>query len=192
MQEEVLAAVDRNARWRGDECLNLLAPEAPMSPTVRGLLSAEVGQRAAEGHIGPANRWFAGTRYIDEIEALCVELLKRVFRAGYADHRLVASMIGNLTAYTALTEPGDVIMSIAQPFGGHSSNRRDGPAGVRGLKIVDVPMDPAELVVDLEVFRKVAPLVRPKLVALGASLTLFPFPLQAMSAIVAEWGGKLF
>jgi glycine hydroxymethyltransferase len=93
MQDEVVAAVERNARWHGDECVNLLAPEAPMSPTVRHLLSAEVGQRAAEGHIGPANRWFAGTRYIDEIEALCVELLKRVFRARYADHRLVASMI---------------------------------------------------------------------------------------------------
>jgi glycine hydroxymethyltransferase len=192
MQDAVIAAVKRNEHWRGEQCLNLLAPEAPTSPTVRELLSAEVGTRAAEGHIGQVNRWFAGTRHIDEIEALCVELLKRVFRARYADHRLVASMIGNLTVYTALTDPGDVIMSIAQPFGGHSSNRLDGPAGVRGLKIVDVPMDPTELVVDLDVFRKTAPLVRPKLVALGASMTLFPFPLQEMSEMIAEWGGKIF
>jgi glycine hydroxymethyltransferase len=192
MQEAVIAAVKRNERWRGEQCLNLLAPEAPTSPAVRALLSAEVGIRAAEGHIGQVNRWFAGTKYIDEIEALCVELLKRVFRARYADHRLVASMIGNLTVYTALTDPGDVIMSIAQPFGGHSSNRLDGPAGVRGLKIVDVPMDPTELEVDLDVFRKMAPLVRPKLVALGASMTLFPFPLQEMSETIAEWGGTIF
>src|SRR4030088_1134322 len=137
MQEAVLAAVTRNEEWRGKQCLNLLAPEAPTSPAVRALLSAEVGTRAAEGHIGPLNRWFAGTKYIDEIEALCVELLKKAFRARYADHRLVASMIGNMAVYTALTDPGDVIMSIAQPFGGHSSNRVDGPAGVRGLKIVD-------------------------------------------------------
>jgi len=123
MQEAVLAAVKRNEHWRGEQCINLLAPEAPTSLAVRALLAAEVGIRAAEGHIGTVNRWFAGTRYIDEIEALCVELLKRVFRARYADHRLVASMLGNLTAYTALTDPGDVIMSIAQPFGGHSSNR---------------------------------------------------------------------
>jgi glycine hydroxymethyltransferase len=121
-----------------------------------------------------------------------VELLKRVFRARYADHRLVASMIGNLTVYAALTEPGDVIMSIAQPFGGHSSNRLDGPAGVRGLKIVDVPMNPTELEVDLDVFRKTAPLVRPKLVALGASMTLFPFPLREMREVIADWGGKIF
>src|SRR6266699_1651504 len=192
MQEAVLAAVARNEVWRGMQCLNLLAPEAPTSPTVRALLSAEVGIRAAEGHIGPVNRWFAGTQHIDEIEALCVELLKQVFRARYADHRLVASMIGNMAVYTALTEPGDVIMSLTQPFGGHSSNRSDGPAGVRGLKIVDIPFDPVELEVDLDLFRKVAPLVRPKVVALGASMTLFPFPIQAIRDIVAEWGGYVF
>jgi glycine hydroxymethyltransferase len=192
MQDSVIAAVERNEKWRGEQCLNLLAPEAPTSPAVRALLSAEVGTRAAEGHIGKVNRWFAGTKYIDEIEALCVELLKQAFHARYADHRLVASMIGNLAVYTALTEPGDVIMSIAQPVGGHSSNRIDGPAGVRGLRIVDVPMDPDELTVDMDVFRKMAPLVRPKLVALGASMTLFPFPLQEMSEILAEWGGKIF
>src|SRR5438132_1387208 len=192
MQEAVLAAVARNEAWRGQHCINLLAPEAPTSPTVRALLSSEVGIRAAEGHIGPVNRWFAGTQHIDEIEALCVELLKQVFRARYADHRLVASMIGNLAVYTALTEPGDVIMSLTQPLGGHSSNRSDGPAGVRGLKIVDLPFDPVELEVDLDLFRKAAPLIRPKLVALGASMTLFPFPLQAMHDVVAEWGGHIF
>src|ERR1700674_3747614 len=192
MQEAVLAAVTRNEEWRGKQCLNLLAPEAPTSPTVRSLLSSEVGIRAAEGHIGPVNRWFAGTQHIDEIEALCVELLKRVFRARYADHRLVASMIGNMAVYTALTEPGDVIMSLPQPMGGHSSNRYDGPAGVRGLKIIDIPFDPVELVVDLDLFRKVAPLVRPKVVTLGTSMTLFPFPIQAIQEIVAEWGGYVF
>jgi len=192
MQAAVIAAVRRNEQWRGRQCINLLAPEAPTSPAVRALLSAEIGTRAAEGHIGAVNRWFAGTRHIDEVEALCVELLKKVFRARYADHRLVASMIGNLAVYTALAEPGDVIMSIAQPFGGHSSNRPDGPAGVRGLKVVDVPMDPVELEVDLDEFRRMAPLVRPKLVALGASMTLFPFPIREMSEIAAGWGGKVY
>src|SRR5215217_6000324 len=129
MQREVLAAVERNEAWRGRECINLLAPEALVSPTVRALLSSEVGQRAAEGHIGPVNRWFAGTRHIDEIEALCVELLKRLFGSDYAEHRLVASMIGNMADYAATTEPGDTVMTIPQPVGGHSSNRHDGPAG---------------------------------------------------------------
>jgi len=191
MALEVVAAVDRNAQWRGRQCLNLLAPEAPTSPTVRGLLSAEIGTRAAEGHIGAVNRWFAGTRHIDEVEALCMELLKRALRADYADHRLCASMIGNLAVYAALTRPGDTIMSAPQPMGGHSSNRPDGPAGVRGLKIVDIPFTP-ELEVDLAGFRLAAERARPRLVALGMSMTLFPLPCREMADIIAPWGGRLF
>ncbi|USG63328.1 serine hydroxymethyltransferase [Brevibacillus ruminantium] len=192
MQQEVINAVERNALWRGEECLNLLAPEAPTSPTVRKLLASEVGTRAAEGHIGPTERWFAGTKYIDEIEALCVELLKRVFQCNYADHRLVASMLGNMTVYAAMTNPGDHVMTIAQPFGGHSSNRIDGPAGIRGLQIHDVPMDPVELEVDLDQFAEAARRIKPRLVTLGASMTLFPFPLKEMAEIVSEWGGRIF
>jgi glycine hydroxymethyltransferase len=192
MQQAVVDAVGRNARWRGTECINLLAPEALVSPTVQRLLSSEVGQRAAEGHIGSVNRWFAGTKHIDEIEALCVELLKKLFKSNYAEHRLVASMIGNLAVYAALTEPGDTIMSIPQPVGGHSSNRSDGPAGIRGLRIVDIPFDAEELEVDLEAFASVARDHRPALVALGASMTLFPLPVREMSRIVAAWGGRVF
>ncbi|HLJ21875.1 MAG TPA: aminotransferase class I/II-fold pyridoxal phosphate-dependent enzyme, partial [Stellaceae bacterium] len=172
--------------------INLLAPEAPTSPSVRALLSSEIGTRAAEGHIGPVNRWFAGTRHIDELEALCVELLKRYFRCNYADHRLCASMIGNAVVYTALTEPGDIVMSAAQPVGGHSSNRIDGPAGAMGRKVVDIPIDSRELVVDVDAFRRVAPLVRPKLVALGLSMTLFPQPVAQIKQVIADWGGRLF
>src|SRR6266849_5498002 len=192
MGEAVKSAVARNARWRGDECINLLAPEAPTSPAVRALLAAEIGTRAAEGHIGPINRWFAGTRHIDEVEALCVELLKQYFRCNYADHRMCASMIGNAVVYTALSSPGDVIMSAAQPVGGHSSNRLDGPAGAMGRKIVDIPVDPHELIVDIDTFSKAAPLVRPKLVALGLSMTLFPQPVSEMKAVIQDWGGRLF
>ena len=48
--QAVIDAVKRNEEWRGERCLNLLAPEAPTSPMVRALLSAEIGTRAAEGH----------------------------------------------------------------------------------------------------------------------------------------------
>ena len=104
----------------------------------------------------------------------------------------MGSMLGNMAVYNALTEPGDVVMSVAQPVGGHSSNRGDGPAGVRGLQIVDVPFDADELTVDIDLFRRTAPLIRPKLVALGLTMTLFPLPLQEMKDVLAEWGGRLF
>ena len=114
--QAVVDAVKRNEEWRGEQCINLLAPEAPTSPMVRALLSSEIGTRAAEGNIGRVNRWFAGTQYIDEVEALCVELLKLAFRCNYADHRLMGSMLGNMAVYHALTQPGDVIMSAPSTF----------------------------------------------------------------------------
>ena len=184
MAEAVLEAVQRNEEWRGKRCINLLAPEAPTSPTVRKLLSAEIGTRAAEGHIGRVNRWFAGTQYIDEVESLCVELLKRAFRCRYADHRLMGSMLGNMAVYNALTKPGDTILAAPQPFGGHSSNRLDGPAGMRGLRVVDVPFDPVELDIDLPAFAEIARRERPTLVAMGMSMTLFPLPVRQMSDII--------
>ena len=187
---EVIEAVKRNEEWRGKRCLNLLAPEAPTSPAVRALLSSEIGTRAAEGHIGRVNRWFAGTQYIDEVESLCVELLKTAFRCRYADHRLMGSMLGNLTVYHALVQPGDTVMTASQPFGGHSSNRHDGPAGTRGLTIVDIPYDPENLEVDLDGFARLARQVQPKLVVMGMSMTLFPLPVREMSDIIAEWGAQ--
>lgn len=190
MAQEVLNAVNRNEEWRGKRCINLLAPEAPTSPTVRRLLAAEIGTRAAEGHIGRVNRWFAGTQHIDEVEALCVELLKKAFRCNYADHRLMGSMIGNLTIYHALTQPGDRVMTAAQPFGGHSSNRHDGPAGTRGVEIYDVPFDAETLEVDLDRFAEEAERIRPKLVVMGMSMTLFPLPVREIASIIAPWGGK--
>jgi len=192
MADYVLNAVRKNEEWRGKRCINLLAPEAPTSPTVRRLLSAEIGTRAAEGHIGRVNRWFAGTQYIDEVESLCTELLKRAFRCRYADYRLMGSMLGNLAVYHAMTRPGDTIMSVPQPYGGHSSNRLDGPAGLRGLKIVDIPFDPIELDVDLDAFARTARREKPGLIAAGMSMTLFPLPVRAMSAVAAEWGGRFF
>lgn len=188
--QAVVEAVRKNEEWRGEQCINLLAPEAPTSPMVRALLSSEIGTRAAEGNIGRVNRWFAGTQYIDEVEALCVELLKVAFRCNYADHRLMGSMLGNMAVYHAFTQPGDVIMSAPQPFGGHSSNRYDGPAGMRGLKIVDIPFHGEELEVDLDGFAKTAREHKPKLVVMGMSMTLFPLPVQEMSQIISEWGGK--
>jgi glycine hydroxymethyltransferase len=97
-----------------------------------------------------------------------------------------------MAVYAALTEPGDTIMSLAQPVGGHSSNRVDGPAGVRGLRIVDVPVDPVELEVDVDAFATQARELRPKVVALGASMTLFPFPVRELAEIVSDWGGRIF
>jgi glycine hydroxymethyltransferase len=181
-----------NAAWRGRRCLNLIAAESPTSPAVRALLSAEVGTRASGGHIGAASRCFPGLGTVDEIEALCVELLKRAFGARHADHRLLGGMAGCMVAVTALAEPGEVLMSLPVPLGGDSSGRRDGPPGARGLRVVDIPCSPDGLDVDLATFRAAAERHRPRVVSLNQAMTLFPLPVRELKEVVAPWGGRVY
>jgi glycine hydroxymethyltransferase len=192
LARRVETLVADNAAWRGRRCLNLVAAESPTSPAVRALLSAEVGTRASGGHIGPLSRCFPGLGMVDEIEALCIELLKRAFGARHADHRLLGGMAGCMVAVTALAAPGDTLMSLPVPKGGDSSGRQDGPPGVRGLRVVDIPCSEDGLTVELDAFRAVAEAHRPRVVSLNQAMTLFPLPVGQLKEIVAPWGGRLY
>jgi glycine hydroxymethyltransferase len=183
--------VEVNESWRGRRCVNLIAAESPTSPMVRALLAAEVGTRASGGHIGPLNRSFAGMGTIDELEALCVELLKKAFNAGFADHRLMGGMTGCMVACVVLAQPGDIVMSVPPPVGGDSSGRSDGPPGVRGLRVLDIPFDRDGITVDLDAFRVMAQRHRPQLVSLNLATCLFPLPVQEIKDVIAPWGGRL-
>lgn len=190
--QHVQDLVRRNRTWRGEQCLNLIAAESPTSPAVRALLGSELGTRASGGHIGALSRCFPGLRYADEIEAICVELLKDLFHARGADQRLMGGMAGCAVAYAALARPGDAMMSLPLSAGGDSSGREDGPAGVRGLCIHDIPFDPVELTVDLDGFRREAERLRPAVIAINQTTALFPLPVEDMVRIVAPWGGRLY
>lgn len=188
----VRAVVDRNAQWRGQQCVNLVAAESPTSLAARALLSSEVGTRASGGHIGRDNRFFSGMRCIDELEALCIELLKGSLKVRHADHRPMGGMAATLIAYTALAKPGETVMSVPLAAGGDTSNRSNGPPGVRGLRVIDIPFSNTDGAIDLDRFAAVARKERPAVTGLGMTLTLFPLPVAEIKAIVSEWGGLVY
>lgn len=188
----VRKAVGKNDRWRGQECINLVAAESPTSPSVRAMLASEIGIRASGGDIGPTNRFFSGMRHIDELESLCVELLKKTFRTHYADHRLMGGMAAVLAAYSAITSPGDSIITAPTIRGGDTSNRVNGPPGAIGLNIHDIPFHHHTSDIDLDRFRSQARKLEPAVTGLGMTLTLFPLPISELKEIISEWEGKLY
>ncbi|WDU61149.1 serine hydroxymethyltransferase [Pseudomonas poae] len=192
MADLVRAAVVRNEQWRGQQCINLVAAESPTSPAVRALLASEVGTRASGGHIGRDNRFFSGMKNIDELESLCVELLKTTLRARHADHRLMGGMAAVLAAYTALARPEDNVMTVPVIRGGDTSNRTNGPPGVRGLKVWDIPFVHKTADIDLTHFSEIAQTLKPAVIGLGMTLTLFPLPVADIKGIVSPWGGKVY
>lgn len=124
------------------------------------------------------------------MELIAVDLAKRLFRAEFADVRPIAGVTANLSVYTAFTEPGDVMLSLAIPNGGHITygpKRVGGTAGrVRGLDVEYLPFDEESMNVDVDAARrKIEKLTaegrKPRIVVFGGSLFLFPHPVRELS-----------
>ncbi len=170
------------------EAIPLIASENITSPAVREALISDFGHRYAEGWIG--ERFYAGCKFIDEVEALAVSLTCRLFRARYADVRPISGVVANLAVFTALTKPGDTIYALSPSKGGHVSVAPafskggewvGGTAGaVHGLKVKNFVFDEKEMNIDVDAsIRKIEKeMEKPKLLVFGGSVFLFPHPVK--------------
>ncbi|MEM0096868.1 MAG: serine hydroxymethyltransferase [Conexivisphaerales archaeon] len=169
------------------ESLTLIASENIMSDAVKEAVVSDLMSRYAEGW--PGDRVYAGCKYIDQIELNAIDLGKKLFDAEYVDVRPIAGVTANLAVYTAFTQPGDTIISLAIPNGGHITyGKKDlgGTAGaVRGLNVENFPFDPAEMNIDVDKTKSLIGKLKsdgrkPKMVIFGGSLFLFPHPLKEL------------
>jgi glycine hydroxymethyltransferase len=128
--------------------------------------------------------------YIDQVEQLCIELAKQLFHAEFVDVRPVSGVCANLVVYTAFTNPGDRMLALAIPNGGHiSTGRKDfsGTAGaVHGLDVEYFAFDRTKMNIDVDKTKqKIGKMVKeekkPKLAMYGGSLFLFPHPVRELA-----------
>src|SRR3989475_1259930 len=132
----VFELLETHQKWFANS-LPLIASENIPSPAVREALLSDFGNRYAEGWTG--ERVYAGCKYIDQVEQICIDLAKQLFKIDFADVRPISGVCANLVAYTTFTTPGDTILALAIPAGGHISMGKKefgGTAGaVRGLNV---------------------------------------------------------
>lgn len=180
------------------ESIPLIASENVSSPAVREALASDFGHRYAEGW--PGERVYAGCVYIDQVELLCIDLMKKLFNAEFVDVRPISGVVANLVIYTAFTEPGDVMMALSIPCGGHittGKKRLGGTAGaVSGLDVQYLALDYKELNVDVDKTKeRVQKLVDkgkpPKLVMFGASVFPFPHPVEELAETFHDAGATV-
>ena len=175
-QQRVIDIVNKQNKWRREECLNLIASESLMSPLAASLYSSDFEGRYNE-HTGK-DLHYEGTKFSYEIEEICNQLFKDRFEAPYADVRPISGAIANLILYNALMRPGDILVSLGIPNGAHVSHTRWGSAGIRGLKNVDMLFDPVNMNINIERTVDIIKASNPKLVMFGASMFLFPEPIK--------------
>jgi len=186
----VFDLLKRHHEWF-QKCIPLIASENIPSPAVREALTTDFGNRYAEGW--PGERVYAGCRFIDQVEFKCIELMKKLFNAEFVDVRPISGVVANLVVYTAFTEPGDVMMALSIPAGGHitmGKKRLGGTAGaVHGLVVEYLPLDYKELTIDVDraksaIQKLVSEGKPPKLVMFGASVFPFPHPLKELAETI--------
>ncbi len=193
----VFQLLEQHQDWFANS-LPLIASENIPSPAVRETILSDFGNRYAEGW--PGERVYAGCKFIDQVEQICMDLAKQLFRVDFADVRPISGVCANLVAYTTFTNPGDTILALAIPAGGHISMGKKefgGTAGsVRGLNVEYFPFDTEEMNIDIDAtekkIRKLAEEAKkPTLGMLGGSVLPFPHPIRELTNTFIEQGAKI-
>ena len=193
----VFELLQQHHKWF-QECIPLIASENIPSPAVREALTTDFGNRYAEGW--PGERVYAGCRFIDQVEFKCIDLMKRLYNAEFVDVRPISGVVANLVVYTAFTEPGDTMMALSIPCGGHitmGKKKLGGTAGaVHGLVVEYLPLDYKELNIDVDRAKaKIEKLANegrpPKLVMFGASVFPFPHPVKELADTLHSVGATV-
>ena len=175
----------------------LIASENITSPAVDEACNSDFSHRYAEGWVG--ERVYAGCKYIDLVEDICMELAKEYFKCIHADVRPISGVVANLAMYNAFTSENNGKMLIMPiPKGGHISHAPKftksgmaiyGTAGtVRGLNIEYMAFDNDEMNIDADATAKIIREVKPEMVLFGGSVFLFPHPIKELSEVAKEVG----
>ncbi len=167
----------------------LIASENVPSMAVRRFYLSDFGCRYAEGKVG--KRFYQGCKYIDVVEEVAIELTKMIFKAEHANVQPISGVTANIAAFFALAKPGDKAFSLSVPCGGHISHHRFSAAGIRGVEVHNYPFDMENLNIDVDETKKLALKEKPKVFVLGASLYLFPHPVEEIAEIAMEVDGKV-
>ena len=124
-----------------------------------------------------------------------MSLARELFQAEHANVQPISGVTANLATYTALTDPGDIMMCLSIAMGGHISmgkKKFGGTAGaVHGLEIEYFPFDQSRMNIDIEVAAEKIKEVKPKLVTFGGSVFLFPHPVKELAPLAKDLGAHV-
>jgi len=191
---KVFDLLEKHHNWFKSS-IPLIASENIPSPAVREAIVSDFGNRYAEGW--PGERVYAGCIYIDEVEIICNELAKKVFKSEFADCRATSGVVANLAIYSAFSNPGDYMIAASIPTGGHISHGKkehSGTAGlVHGLNIEHYPFSKEDMTIDVDATKKkVSEMIsngkKPAIAMFGGSLFLFPHPVKELASFMHDNG----
>lgn len=163
--------------------LHLVPSENRLSLAARVPFLTEAVHRYSFPGPEPENWAWPGNPTLARIEAAATSGLRALFRAQHANLKAISGVNCLTIALSALTHPGDTVLSISEADGGHGSTRFIGSR--LGLQMADLPFDRGQYAIDTDrLAAQIRSRPRPTLVYLDAFMCLFPHDLVALRAAV--------
>jgi glycine hydroxymethyltransferase len=180
---EVAELVEAERR-RQFETIRLIASENYVSQAVLDATSSVLTNKYSEGY--PGKRYYEGQQVVDQVETLAIDRAKALFGVDHANVQPYSGSPANLAVYLAFLAPGDTVMGMALPDGGHLTHGWGVSATGKWFRPVRYGVRKETGRVDLDEVRELAVAERPKIIFCGGTAIPRTIDFAGFAAIARE------
>lgn len=184
-----IAQLLQQEKQRQFEKLRLIPSENYVSADVLEATASVLTNKYSEGYAG--KRYYEGQQYVDQIEQICLERAKSLFGIAHANVQPYSGSPANLAVYLAFCKPGDPIMGLSLPAGGHLTHGWSVSISGKFFQSVAYGINKETGLIDFDEVRALALQHRPKLLWCGGSAYPRMINFAAFASIAKECGAIL-
>ena len=166
-QDPDIAAVLISELVRQQKSLQLIASENFTSPAVLATMGSTLSNKYAEGY--PGKRYYGGCEEVDKVEVIGIERAKTLFGADHANLQPHSGASANVAVYQAFTKPGDTVLAMSLPHGGHLTHGSKVNFSGKWFNIVSYGVRKEDELIDYNELRDTAIANKPKMICVGAT-----------------------
>ena len=189
-QDPAIAAVLLSELKRQQTNLQLIASENFTSRAVLAALGSTLSNKYAEGY--PGKRYYGGCEEVDIAENIAIERAKSLFGADHANVQPHSGASANVAVYQAFTKPGDTVLAMSLPHGGHLTHGSKVNFSGKWFNIVSYGVRQDNELIDYDELRDLAIANKPKMICTGATAYPSLIDFEKVRAICDEVGAIMW
>jgi glycine hydroxymethyltransferase len=189
-QDPDIAAVLLSELKRQQTNLQLIASENFTSRAVLAALGSSLSNKYAEGY--PGKRYYGGCEEVDKAEVIAIDRAKALFGAEHANVQPHSGASANVAVYQAFTKPGDTVLAMSLPHGGHLTHGSKVNFSGKWFNIVSYGVRQDNELIDYDELRDLAIANKPKMICSGATAYPSLIDFEKVRAICDEVGAIMW
>ena len=189
-QDPEISAVLLSELKRQQTNLQLIASENFTSRAVLAALGSTLSNKYAEGY--PGKRYYGGCEEVDKAENLAIERAKSLFGADHANVQPHSGASANIAVYQAFTKPGDTVLAMSLPHGGHLTHGSPVNFSGKWFNVVSYGVRQDTELIDYDELRDLAIANKPKMICSGATAYPSLVDFEKVRAICDEVGAIMW